>query len=300
MPVAAGKLLDLLAVAPESTQLCVARTVGTFAAGHPAAGTRWRVPALCRSRSGSRQIRRQRAEAAEMRQAGQARNIKSMEQDSYYLWSVTISVCAAAVSALAALANIYFQMRTARINSRPNLIIFARPRVGNIQIMELIVVNTGSGGARDITFKSHFSSEVQEDTLSASDMWIPGKNGILSIPFLTGNSQLSQPMGIGWRLMQAPKIWPLTVTVKYENAKGTEKLQGTFHIDPTVYMNFQQLGSPPDVRAAESLEKICDVLKSASDGSRGIRIQSVIETKSQHDQRHDEALERARSAYGKA
>lgn len=198
-----------------------------------------------------------------------------------------VSAATAVIVMLATIVNVAINRRLAAENralrkagSDPQVVAYAtiNPRV--FAAIDFVLANIGKGPARNVSYKI-ISGEA--DLVKKGVRLLP--EGI-TYAFLPQDDQLSSSMGMGWDLLEEPKVAPFEVEVSYQNLAGDQRT-GTFKIDVVQFEGLRRLGQPADEQIAEHLKKMAAAVESWSHRRLQVETMSVTERRA-----HDEQIRR--------
>lgn len=176
-----------------------------------------------------------------------------------------------------------------KLQSEPNVIVFYRPKEESINIVELVIKNTGLGAAHNIKlnvspdFKYRTGNKISEINLF--------KNGIV---FLGPNEERRIWLASLIEQYKTHEYEKLKIEITYANTFTFNKnhKSASFEIDLTEIYGLVLAQNPPLVKIANHLEKIENELKKMFDYSPQLKVISYSPQDIINEAKLDEEIEK--------
>jgi len=156
---------------------------------------------------------------------------------------------------------VWFNLRIARetrrlreVETEPHVEVYLVPYKGSMNIINMIVKNSGGGPARNIKWK--ISADF--DDLEIHKIPIANMSLFKVLHYLPANEKLEFFFGTAVNILKEPKLKPIQIKVEYKNNHNSNKKTDLFNIDLEPFEGMQRIGTPPDYEMAKALKQMAD------------------------------------------
>ncbi|WHQ68094.1 hypothetical protein [Methylorubrum extorquens] len=171
--------------------------------------------------------------------------------------SLTSALSSIAALSVAVLALIYFKRLLEenkilrKAGTEPEVVAFLFPNTKNINVIDFVISNVGSGPAFNITTKT----DIDPHMLKEKRSFFRSNFGEIPISVLPQGDRVVTLFGQGFQILADPVLPPFNVTVEYQNIEKQIFIR-TFHIDARQYAYVSRLSDTNAEKIAKSLEKM--------------------------------------------
>ena len=189
----------------------------------------------------------------------------------------TIAIALAAIVSAILTCYLYRENRLLRkAGTEPEVVTYLAMDSRNNGAIDFVMSNIGQGPA----MKVKFSLDMDHDDVERHDIILANQPDRKPVSVLPQSERFRSFLGMSHLLLQEPKLKPFKVTIKYENIRGDRR--GSTHLlDVSQFDGYSWLGKPPEVKIADSLEKIERILRSSARISGRLGIETVTSNEAQ-------------------
>lgn len=179
--------------------------------------------------------------------------------------------------------------RLREIQTEPELDVYIIPNQRYINIVELVVRNSGGPAANvkwsiniDEAVASEKGLKIREVAMFSKAGYIPAREKFV---FFLGNAM---------ELLKKPVLPVFTIRVEYDNYLGKNKTKKEFHIDVSQWEGLIVIGKDPACEIADNLKQLSqtiDKISRANPTPLLFRVQSETSFQKEQDKRKKEVVE---------
>ncbi len=187
--------------------------------------------------------------------------------------------------------------RLREVETEPHVEVYLVPYRGSMNIINMIVKNSGGGPARDIRWKIL----ADFDDLKTHKVPIANMSLFKVLHYLPANEQLEFFFGTATNILKEPKLKPIEIEVEYKNIYQKNKKNDLFKIDLEPFEGMQRIGTPPDYEIAKALKQISRDFGQLKTGYAKLRVLTKTEKEEFEEQEEfiKQQIEQAESEQGK-
>ena len=191
----------------------------------------------------------------------------------------TVAIALAAVVSAILSYHLFKENRLLRkAGTEPEVVAYLTMDARNIGAINFVLANIGQGPARNVEFTLH----TENDDFERHDILLGNEAGRKAVSVLPQGGRIESFFGMGYLLLNEPKLRPFRVSVEFENIHG--KVSKTTQVlDVSQFIGLSTLGKKPEVEIASSLKKIETVLRHASTGFRRLKVETLTRNEARKD-----------------
>jgi hypothetical protein len=161
--------------------------------------------------------------------------------------------------------------RMRRLESEPFLDVYLVPNARAINILDVVIQNTGRAPIRNIRWSWRLPAELQRFRIADADMPFAPRISALGV-----NQRIELPLLNMVGSQEIENLQPLIVEADYEGPSGRRK-SDVFTLQADSFMYFIRLGERPEDTAAAALKELADRFSSIVGGSQWLRVMATTE-----------------------
>ncbi len=181
---------------------------------------------------------------------------------------------------------VWFNLRLAKetkrlreVETEPHIEVYLLPYRGGINIINMIVRNSGGGPARDVKWDIRADiDDLRRHNTKIADMTL-----FKILHYLPAKETIEFYFGSAMDILKHPKLKPFEVVVTYNNNQGKNERHDAFKIDIEPFEGMHKLGTPPDFEAAKALKQIAEDFHRVATGFSKLK----VITKTEEEERKD-------------
>ena len=211
----------------------------------------------------------------------------------------TVAIALAAIVSATIACYLYRENRLLRkAGTEPEVVAYLAMDSRNNGAIDFVLSNIGQGPAMNV----QFSLDMDNDDVERHDVILANQPDRKPVSVLPQSERFQSFLGMGYLMLREPKLKLFKVNIKYENVRG-DRRDSTHLLDVSQFDGYSSLGKPPEVKIADSLEKIERILRSSARVSGRLGIETVTRDEAQRARQQaieNEHLRQQQAASGTA
>ena len=211
----------------------------------------------------------------------------------------TVAIALAAIVSATIACYLYRENRLLRkAGTEPEVVSYLAMDSRNNGAIDFVLSNIGQGPAMNV----QFSLDMDNDDVERHDVILANQPDRKPVSVLPQSERFQSFLGMGYLMLREPKLKLFKVNIKYENVRG-DRRDSTHLLDVSQFDGYSSLGKPPEVKIADSLEKIERILRSSARVSGRLGIETVTRDEAQRARQQaieNEHLRQRQAASGTA
>ena len=184
-----------------------------------------------------------------------------------------------------------------KAETEPKVVAYLAVHPQHLSYINFVLANVGRGPAQNVKFQ--FISDMGETDIRTFGVEFWNSNNRTAIGFLPQGEKISIPMGAA--LLSEPRCPAFEVSIEYQDLEG-RRYDETCRLDASQFEGFSQLGTPPEQKMGDALEKLSGDINSCITGFRRLKVETMTadEVRTKHHEFAESLKNRNSAAHATA